>query len=34
MIVKYQLNFEKAVLVIKTTQKGCERFTGVYRLYD
>ncbi len=31
---KYQLNFEKAVLVIKTTQKGCERFTGVYRLYD
>lgn len=31
---KYQLNFQKALLVVKTTQKGCERFTGIYRLYD
>ena len=27
-------NFQKAILTIKTEQKGCERFTGVYRLYD
>ena len=31
---KYQLNFQKALLVVKTQQKGCERFTGIYRLYD
>lgn len=31
---KYQLNFQKAILEIKTQQKGCDRFTGVYRLYD
>lgn len=31
---KYQMNFQKAILTIKTEQKGCERFTGVYRLYD
>ncbi|OTG65128.1 A1S_1983 family putative colistin resistance protein [Acinetobacter silvestris] len=31
---KYQLNFQKALLVIKTNQKGCERFVGTYRLYD
>ncbi len=31
---KYQLNFQKAILSIKTQQKGCERFTGLYRLYD
>ncbi|MEG0483470.1 MAG: hypothetical protein RR575_01640 [Acinetobacter sp.] len=31
---KYQLNFQKSILSIKTEQKGCERFTGVYRLYD
>lgn len=30
----YQLNFQKALLVVKTTQKGCERFQGIYRLYD
>lgn len=31
---KYQLNFQKAILIVNTQQKGCERFTGVYRLYD
>ncbi|OTG82912.1 hypothetical protein [Acinetobacter sp. ANC 4648] len=31
---KYQLNFQKAILVIKSNQKGCERFVGTYRLYD
>lgn len=31
---KYQMNFQKAILSIKTQQKGCERFTGFYRLYD
>lgn len=30
----YQFDFQKALLVIKTEQKGCERFSGVYRLYD
>ncbi len=31
---KYQFEFQKALLTIKTQQKGCERFTGFYRLYD
>lgn len=31
---KYQMNFQKSLLTIKTEQKGCERFSGVYRLYD
>lgn len=31
---KYKFDFQKALLVVKTQQKGCERFTGVYRLYD
>ena len=31
---KYQLNFQKAILSMTTQQKGCERFNGVYRLYD
>lgn len=31
---KYQLNFQKAILSVNTQQKGCERFTGIYRLYD
>ena len=31
---KYQLNFQKALLVVKTTQVGCEKFSGIYRLYD
>ncbi|HHP0792539.1 TPA: A1S_1983 family putative colistin resistance protein, partial [Acinetobacter baumannii] len=26
--------FQKALLIVKTQQKGCERFTGIYRLYD
>ncbi|MDV2468224.1 hypothetical protein QR674_04440 [Acinetobacter chinensis] len=30
----YQFNYSKAILSIKTEQKGCERFAGVYRLYD
>lgn len=31
---KYQFNYGKAILSVKTSQKGCERFTGIYRLYD
>lgn len=31
---QYQFDFQKALLVIKTEQKGCERFAGIYRLYD
>lgn len=31
---KYQLHFNKAILTVKTKQKDCERFTGVYRIYD
>lgn len=31
---KYQFDFNKAILSVKTTQKGCERFVGVYRIYD
>lgn len=31
---KYQFNFSKAILSVKTVQKGCERFVGVYRVYD
>ena len=31
---QYQFDFQKALLVIKSDQKGCERFTGIYRLYD
>lgn len=31
---KYQMNFQKAILTVKTEQKGCERFSGIYRLYD
>lgn len=31
---KYQFNYSKALLTVKTAQKGCERFAGVYRLYD
>ncbi|MBO3672167.1 hypothetical protein OK024_05330 [Acinetobacter sp. UGAL515B_02] len=30
----YTFNFQKSLLVVKTEQKGCERFTGIYRLYD
>ena len=31
---KYQFDFNKAILSVKTEQKGCERFVGVYRVYD
>ena len=31
---KYQFNFTKAYLSVKTQQKNCDRFTGIYRLYD
>ena len=31
---KYQFNYSKAILAVKTAQKGCERFAGIYRLYD
>lgn len=31
---QYQMNFQRALLVIESKQKGCERFTGTYRLYD
>lgn len=31
---KYDIHYSKALLVVKTKQKGCERFTGIYRLYD
>ncbi|MEW4939346.1 hypothetical protein ABKJ23_15660, partial [Acinetobacter baumannii] len=31
---KYKFDFQKALLIVKTQQKGCERFTGIYRLYD
>ncbi|MPW44780.1 A1S_1983 family putative colistin resistance protein [Acinetobacter guerrae] len=31
---KYNFNFQKSILVVKTEQKGCERFSGIYRLYD
>lgn len=31
---KYHFHYQKAILKVTTEQKGCERFTGVYRLYD
>lgn len=31
---KYQFDFNKAILSVKTEQKGCKRFVGVYRIYD
>lgn len=31
---KYSFAYSKAILVVKTQQQGCERFSGVYRLYD
>lgn len=31
---QYQLDFQKALLIVKTEQQGCERFAGIYRLYD
>ena len=31
---KYTFAYSKAVLVVSSAQKGCERFNGVYKLYD
>ena len=31
---KYHFDFNKAILSVTTKQKGCERFAGIYRLYD
>lgn len=31
---KYQFQYSKALLTVKSQRKGCERFNGVYRLYD
>lgn len=31
---KYTFNYTKAYLLVKSTQKNCEKFTGIYRLYD
>lgn len=31
---KYQLDFQKALLRVSSQQQGCERFIGIYRLYD
>ena len=35
---QYQFNYQKAVLVVTSTnhvnKKNCQRFTGIYRLYD
>ena len=31
---KYQLNFQKALLRMTSQQQGCDRFVGIYRLYD
>ena len=31
---KYDFHYAKALLVVTSQQKGCERFNGVYRLYD
>ncbi len=30
----YDFEYSKAILKIQTKQKGCERFAGIYRLYD
>ena len=31
---KYQFNFQRALLTVQSEQKGCERFNGIYRLFD
>jgi uncharacterized protein len=31
---KYDFDFQKSILKISTLDKNCERFSGVYRLYD
>jgi uncharacterized protein len=30
----YDFKYQKAILIVSTEQKGCERFSGIYRLYD
>lgn len=30
----YQFNFQKAILSVKSESKACNRFVGVYRVYD
>ena len=30
----YQLNFQKSILRVDSKQKNCDRFKGIYRLYD
>jgi uncharacterized protein len=31
---KYTFSYHKAYLSVKSMQKNCDRFTGIYRLYD
>lgn len=31
---RYDFDFQKSILVVKTQQKGCERFAGIYKRYD
>ena len=31
---QYQFDYQKALLIVRSEQKGCDRFTGIYRLYD
>ncbi|QCO21999.1 hypothetical protein C9E88_011160 [Acinetobacter cumulans] len=31
---KYQFSYSKAILSVQSKQQGCERFVGIYRLYD
>lgn len=31
---KYSFQYQRAILKVSTEQKGCERFVGIYRLYD
>lgn len=30
----YTFNYTKALLIVSSSQQGCERFNGVYRIYD
>ena len=30
----YQFDFQAAILKVSSSQTGCERFTGIYRVYD
>lgn len=31
---QYKLKYQKSLLIVSTEQTGCERFSGIYRLYD